>query len=152
MILSIDPGKAGAIVKWTDKQPTIILDMVYNKAKLDIKALIPIFKDIKTVILEDVHSSPRAGVASSGSFLYNVGVLQTATIFSGATLVLLKPTTWKSATGLYGKPKSKSPDKAKEYYPEAYETMIAPFKNNVDRAEAVLIGAAYLKIEGAKNR
>ena len=149
--LSIDPGENGAIVTWEGRGIVSIIDMPYEGKKLDLSQVYNIFTSFNPceVIIEDVHSSPRSGPVSASNFLYNVGVLHTATIFSGADLVKIKPQTWKAATGLYGKPKSCSVGKVRELYAAEYQELIKPFKNRTDRAEAILIGEAYFKMKEA---
>lgn len=151
--LSIDPGENGAIVTWEGRGIVSIIDMPYEGKKLNLPHVYNIFTSFNPceVIIEDVHSSPRSGPVSASNFMYNVGVLHMATIFSGADLIKIMPTTWKAATGLYGKPKSYSISKVRDLYAAEYQELVKPFKNKTDRAEAILIGEAYFKMKEASN-
>jgi len=146
-MISIDPGEQGAIVRWDDGVPKYIYDMPYKGKRLDIIKLMDVIGGPHVTVIEDVHTAPRGGVASSGNFMYNVGVLHAAAHYYGSTLVLLRPQLWKAAVGLYGKPKSQSPLKACELFEDIFHAQINSHKNRVDRAEALLIGHAYLKLK-----
>lgn len=148
-MISIDPGEQGAIVHWDEGVPKYISDMPYKGKRLDICRLMDIIGWPHVTVIEDVHTAPRGGVASSGNFMYNIGVLHAAAHYCGSTLVLLRPQLWKAAVGLYGKPKSQSPIKACELFEDMFNIYINPHKNRVDRAEALLIGHAYLKLKKA---
>ena len=148
-MISIDPGEQGAIVRWDDGVPKYISDMSYKGKRLDIVKLMDAMGGPHVTVIEDVHTAPRAGVSSSGNFMYNVGVLHAAANYCGSTLVLLRPQLWKAAVGLYGKPKSQSPLKACELFADIFFAQINPYKNRIDRAEALLIGWAYLKLKKA---
>lgn len=147
-MISIDPGRAGAIVNWEASTPLSIIDMTYFKSRLDLIRLKEIFAELKpgVVVIEDVTSAPRAGVVSASNFLYNVGALHTASVFSGAHLIRLPIKRWKNVMGMYGKPKPYALEIVKRLMPEQFEKMIDPYPNRVDRAEAVLMGLAYFKL------
>lgn len=147
-MISIDPGKAGAIVRWKNKQPTSIQNLPYEGGKLDIDLMDQYLLQSEIVIVEDVHTSPRMGVVSAGSFMYNLGVIHALSI--DKNLIKLPPKRWKNVMGLYGKPKDHALKIVERLVSDVYEQLVKPFSNRVDRAEAVLMGLAYFKLEELK--
>lgn len=147
-MISIDPGKNGAIVRWTNGLPITIQNLPYDGKCLDIDLMAQCLLLDDTVVIEDVHTSPRMGVVGAGNFLYNLGVIHTLSF--DKTLIKLPPQRWKNVIGLYGKPKAYSLTVVEKLLPEVYDQLIKPYPNRVDRAEAVLMGLAYLKLEGLK--
>lgn len=147
-MISIDPGKNGAIVRWKYNQPITIQNLPYAGKRLDIDLMAQYLLLDDTVVIEDVHTSPRMGVVGAGNFLYNLGVIHTLSL--DKTLIKLPPKRWKNVMGLYGKPKDHALKIVERLVPDVYEQLVKPFSNRVDRAEAVLIGLAYLKLEGLK--
>lgn len=147
-MISIDPGKDGAIVRWTSGLPITIQNLPYDGKRLDIDLMAQCLLLDDTVVIEDVHTSPRMGVVGAGNFLYNLGVIHTLSL--DKTLIKLPPQRWKNVMGLYGKPKAYSLTVVEKLLPDVYSRSIKQHPNKVDRAEAVLVGLAYLKLEGLK--
>lgn len=150
MILSIDPGIKGAVVIWNDDDSiNDILNMKYNGSYIDYQWLNKLMKlSLSKLIVEDVHTAPRSGVSSAGSFMYSLGCIHAAADAAGVEIVKLRPQTWKNTVGLYKKPKIKALDRVVEFFgTKAYNYFIGGNINRVDRAEAVLIGYAYQKLQ-----
>lgn len=151
-IISIDPGKKGAIVFFKGGKVTGIMDTPQepwgskqtvpsvNKVRLLIAAYGP-----ARIILERVGSNPTNGRGSLANFMLGYGIL--IGCCSGYSVEYLTPQLWKNYTGLTGKIKSASVAKAILKCPEA-EPFIVGFKNKVDRSDAVLIGYSWLKLKG----
>ena len=135
-MISIDPGKAGAIVRWKNSLPMSIQNLPYEGGKLDIDLMDQYLLQSEIVIVEDVHTSPRMGVVSAGSFMYNLGVIHALSI--DKNLIKLPPKRWKNVMGLYGKPKDHALKIVERLMPDVYEQLVKPFSNRVDRAEAIL--------------
>ena len=147
--LSVDPGINGAIAVWEKEELSYIMNMVYDGKVVDIVWLwqtIGVLQP-KTIIVEKVHTAPRAGVASSGNFMYSVGCIHTAAIAVGADLIKMPPKAWKNAVGLYNKPKPMALKVfEKEFGSSSFDKHIMNNRNATDRAESALMGVAYFKL------
>ena len=143
-MISIDPGKKGCIVRWEGSTPTSITDNPYIGNRVDIGKLYELIKSALTIVVEDVHTSPRMGVVGAGGFMYSLGAIHA--LSKDKKLIKLLPKRWKNVMGLYGKPKPYALEVVKRLMPEQFEKMIDPYPNRVDRAEAVLMGLAYFKL------
>lgn len=145
-MISVDPGKCGAMVVWHHNSPLTIINNPYEGTKLDIKKVLDVFEEFDTVtklVIEDVATSPRMGVTGAGSFMYNLAVFHTAAIANGCEVIRIKPQKWKNVMGLYGKPKPYALIKIKEVYPDFDDK----HSNKLDRAEVILMGYAFLKLK-----
>lgn len=144
-MISVDPGKCGAMVVWHNNLPFHIENNPYEGTRLNIAKVIMLFRayNPKILVIEDVSTSPKMGVVSAANFLYNLAVFHTAAIANGCEVIRIKPQKWKATMGLYGKPKPYALVKIKEVYPDFDDK----HSNKLDRAEAVLIGAAYQKLK-----
>lgn len=150
-IIAIDPGKHGAFVYYESGKIVKVEDMPLRQHG---KKMIPDAGKIydllaekssaTIIVLEDVHTSPRAGVASSGEFMRGVGIIEGAC--GNHQITFLAPQKWKAATGLIGSPKRASLARAEAYFPEC-----APFLDNcanqVDRADAICMVQAALVLK-----
>ena len=164
-LISIDPGKKGAIVDFEDGKVVgihniplkawgnnQIVDAIALSNLLDCRIYqTPLFpEEAVPVIIEKVGPGPRDGVASAGNFMQNFGILQgTIEPFYGTHYVL--PQTWKTWAGLRGLVKKMSIARAIQKHPEAKQ-FIEGFPNAIDRADAVLIGSYFwrFKLKGGR--
>jgi len=91
--------------------------------------------EVVAAILENVHTMPQQGVASSGAFMEGVGVIKGVLAALGIPYELISPGVWKRRAGLIGKNKDASRTLAQQLYPQV------PLgrKKDVGRAEAILI-------------
>ena len=146
-LLSIDPGKNGAIASWKAGRVIDVFDIMQKP--WGSKQFIPdpdMVRDMidnldpDVIVIERVTSSPRAGVSSTGIFLQGFGVLLGCC--AGYRVELIRPQVWKAATGLTGLTKLASVAKAILKQPEC-EKLVRGYKNKIDRADAVLIGTAW---------
>lgn len=144
-IVAIDPGAKGCIVTLTSEQgPITFLDIPLiqgpgRKKVVDVD-VVRIHIDDQSpdiVVLEAVHTAPRDGGVSGGSFMLNFGSLIGAC--AGHRREFILPQHWKSFSGLRNCAKQASVDKACLYY-RGIDPLIRGYKNSVDRADATLIG------------
>lgn len=164
-LISIDPGKKGAIVDFEDGKVagihSIPLKAWGNNQIVDAVALMalldrcinqaPFFPEEPAhVVIEKVGPGPRDGVASAGNFMQNFGILQ-GVIEPFYATHYVQPQTWKTWAGLRGLVKKMSIARAIQKHPEAKQ-FIEGFPNTIDRADAVLIGSYYwnIKLKGGK--
>lgn len=93
--------------------------------------------------IEDVHSMPKQGVASSFKFGFVAGAIQQAVVDAGFELTLVPPQVWKRRFGLTAD-KDAARARASATFPGSAH--LWPLKQHDGRAEAALIalyGARY---------
>ena len=142
-IVGIDPGLGGALALLDAAKLTHLMDMpVFNKrvaGRLVGEQLALWEPDY--VVIEDVHSMPKQGVASSFLFGLNTGIVIGAVQATGVPMIKISSGRWKMQMGLRGQPKDASRGLAMELWPHfasAFER-----KKDDGRAEAALIARWY---------
>lgn len=156
MILGVDPGLSGAIAKYdmhtNDCEvfdvPTLNVSKSGRDKRgdpktqriLDIYQLARVVSGLKDnihfCVVEDVHSMPKQGVASSFKFGFVAGALQQALADAGITIHLVAPVQWKRYFKL-GKAKDDARRKASMLMPgSAWQW---PKTVHDGRAEAALL-------------
>jgi len=152
LIIGIDPGFSGAIAFLHNNNKLIVNDMplvkINNRKQVDCDKINELIKTAKInsknfnfAAIEDVHSMPGQGVASTFRFGYNAGILLGILKSNDIKVLRVRPTVWKSALGLSRK-KSESLMLAKKIFPY-YKTYFNRAKDD-GRAEAALL-AYYAK-------
>ena len=131
-IIGIDPGATGAIAMI---QPMVeVWDMPATPH--DLATLMRTFDANTTrVYVEEVHSMPGQGVASTFKFGKGYGEIIGVLATLGLGYRAISPAGWKRAMGLQRAEKADSRRKAQELYPTA---SLARVKDH-GRAEALLI-------------
>ena len=151
MILGIDPGMTGAIalVNPDPLELVSVADMPTIAGKVDAHQLAVEIRrlarehDIITAVIEDVHAMPRQGVTSSFGFGRSKGVVEGVIAgIPGIRTVLVRPQQWKKDMGLIKAPKDKSRSAATQAFGDSLRW---PLKKHVDRAEAALMAAWWVK-------
>lgn len=100
-----------------------------------------VWHDIPThIAVEDVHTMPGQGIASSGKFMRAAGSIEAVAALAGDSLTLVRPQVWKRFHGLIGTEKVASLHMAREVWPSA------PLKlaKHHGRADALLIASWLL--------
>ena len=92
------------------------------------------------IAVEDVHTMPKQGIASSGKFMRAAGAIEATAALTGAPMILVTPQCWKKHHGLIGTEKKASLELARQQWPDA------PLKlaKHHGRADALLM-ALWLK-------
>ena len=151
--IGIDPGLKGALAWYqpgTVKNLSVIdvpttRTLVNGKTRdrLNMAALATFFKAMHAIlpaqiriIIEDVHSMPLQGVASSFTFGFVAGAIQQAAISAGHVPYLVAPATWKRRLGISAD-KSTARALASQLFPQ-YASLWAK-ASRADRAEAALL-------------
>lgn len=143
-VLGIDPGYTGAIVLKVGADVTGVWDMpvVQTKGKLkyiDGMALLAIIAEASPnlIVVEQVASRPKQGVASSFAFGVAFGGVLSVALSFPCEMLLVVPAKWKRKYGLIGQSKEGSRQKAIRLFPE----MVPSLKRKKDngRAEAALL-------------
>lgn len=143
MIIGIDPGFSGAIA-FLYKQELDVVDLpimrIKNRKQVDPVSFTAIIncapRKIAFAAIEDVHSMPKQGVASTFKFGYNAGILLGVIQALGIKVFRIDPSIWKAALGI-SSDKKESLALAKKLFP-AYKAYFTRVKDN-GRAEAVLL-------------
>jgi len=142
-VLGIDPGITGAVALidttcWT----LAVVDMPQEVGKANRKAVSPTMTSQTIAVagadyafIEDVWSSPQAGVASSFSFGRSLGIVLGAAAATAA-LTMIRPTVWKSALQV-PRDKNQARARAQQLFPAA-AGIFSRVKDD-GRAEAALI-------------
>lgn len=143
LVLGCDPGLSGALALVETDGPLLseVIDMPvirYGKAAVIDGARILDWldgRDIGAIVVEDVHSMPRQGVASTFAFGRALGGVEAVLTALGVPLTHVRPEKWKRKAGL-GKDKASSLDLARLRFGPREE-----FRRKKDegRAEAALI-------------
>ena len=156
MIIAIDPGQTGAAVAMT---PHGVEDFVlfYRLEFGDVDKGLPQwnvdefcgFLDRRAhsadkIIVENVHSMPKQGVASTFQFGKNVGIIYGAIGMAGRLnrVALVTPQKWKKHFGLMSTKGNKIEKSAAIPVVKRY---FADVPNHSGVADAILIGRYYLE-------
>jgi hypothetical protein len=151
--LGIDPGLGGALATFgpygieTYDMPTFDIK---GKRKLDIALLDNIVRGIVAVrepclaVVEDVHSMPAQGVASSFSFGFVTGIVHALLAAHKVPLHLVSPAAWKRLMGLSAD-KDASRQRASRLFPTAATQWSR--KRDDGRAEAALLAYYGSKLQ-----
>lgn len=143
--LGVDPGLGGALAVVQDGHVETF-DMptfdIKGKRKLDIALLDSIIRGIAAVreprlaVVEDVHSMPAQGVASSFTFGYVTGVVHALLAAHKIPVHLVSPGAWKRVMGL-----SADKDASRQLASRIFPASVAHWARKKDdgRAEAVLL-------------
>lgn len=148
LTIGVDPGKAGAIAVVDERGALVaVFDMplagdIVSPVLIAQLAHWPDHTVYGTVVIEDVHSMPKQGVASSFNFGRSKGVVEG--VFAGAQrpLVYVSPARWKKAMRLTSD-KELSRRRAIELWPGKAE--LFRLKKHADRAEAALIALWHVQ-------
>ncbi len=147
-IIGIDPGFTGAIASIdTEKDFVVIHDLPVKKIRtkkqideVEFTNLVKLIKytstQIKYAVIEDVWTMPGQGIASSGRFMYNAGILLGVLAALDIKILKTPPSVWKPALGL-SRDKKDSLALAKKLFPK-YKHYFKRVKDD-GRAEAALI-------------
>lgn len=143
-VLGVDPGKTGAIALLQDGHLMDVVDTPETDGAL--AQLVAGWLPIDLAIVENVHSMPGQGVASTFNFGVSLGVVKGVLATLQVPIDWVTPTAWKKLHGIpTGKNVTKAEQKrrairrATEKWPEMGH-LFARVKD-ADRAEAALIAA-----------
>lgn len=143
MIIGIDPGFSGAIA-FLNKNKLIVMDLplrkIMDRTQINARILTitiqSCLSEISFAAIEDVHSMPEQGIASTFRFGYNAGILLGVLEALNIKVLRVKPAVWKGGLGLDAD-KKKSLILARKLFPHN-SSDFQRFKDD-GRAEAALI-------------
>lgn len=148
IFVAVDPGAISGAYAAIDHNGEFVacgdiqsVDGRVNATQLryDLKACISTF-DTAMVAIENVHTMPNQGIASSGKFMRAAGSIEATVELMRYPFLLVRPQVWKKHHGLIGTEKSASLDLARKLFPSAPLTR----KKDTGRADALLM-ATWLK-------
>ena len=153
IVMSIDPGLNGAIAVFVgdilhdviDTPTHTLLRNGKDKRQVSASALASIFKEYDPghVVVEKVGAMPGQGVTSMFSFGRSLGVIEGILAAYELPSTYVIPGVWTKGIGR-GEGKDASRARACELYP-SQQKLFSRVKDD-GRADAVLIGAWYLKV------
>jgi len=152
-ILAIDPGLSGALAAY-DGKILLVADLPTithkKKTRLDLGRLRSLVYwkafefDAHDLLVEQVGTMPRQGLASAFNFGFTNGAIHMAAYANAMTLHIVTPTQWKFGVGLNAVPgqdlkarKNASRAKAIELFPQ-YAELFTRAKDD-GRAESALM-------------
>lgn len=143
-VIGVDPGLTGALALLDSYGQLLdVHDMPVMGKGVSARGVADIIRDFQTdirevvCVIEDVHSMPKQGVASSFGFGRSKGVVEGAAAAAGLRIIYVTPALWKRQMKVTAK-KGSSRDLATDRWPKFADQ----FKRVKDdgRAEAALIG------------
>lgn len=145
VLLSLDPGKTGAIAEFADGQLKAVHDPIDGSLSAVFAPLLLDYLDFRfrvTVVIEKVNGVPGQSGPAAFNFGDGYGQLKGVCLGLGVVPVLITPAVWKWQMGLRGAPKSASLEAARGRWPNRDW-----FKRAKDdgRAEAALLGAWWIE-------
>jgi crossover junction endodeoxyribonuclease RuvC len=124
MIVGIDPGASGALVIMENNQPIEWMRMptmkIGSTTRVNAAAIASLLQNyqITKAYVENVHSMPKQGVASSFNFGHSCGVVEGVVAACGIPIHMVTPQTWKKRAGLIGQDKDAARSAAIRLWPQ----------------------------------
>ena len=141
---AIDPGSVSAAVAvFHDGKPVFVDDLRTVNGMVDAAAFAQAVGDMKVerMVVENVHSMPKQGVASTFNFGRGVGIIHGVAGALRLPVTLVTPSQWKTFHHLVSASKEASRELAIRKWPAHNERLNR--KKDLNRAEALLIGDWY---------
>ena len=147
IVVGVDPGKAGAIAVIDDVDGILgCYDMPAVDGAVSAVLVHRILAGHGTphlAVIENVHSMPKQGVASSFSFGRSKGVIEGVAAALRYPVEMPSPAAWKKAMGVKAD-KDSSRAKALDLWPDHAD--LFRLKKHADRAEACLLAEWGLRL------
>lgn len=148
IIVGLDPGSASGAWGMVDQYGKYIDcgNILSDDGRVDVKNLMKILQfyrdmhDEMHIAVEDVHTMPGQGIASSGKFMRATGAIEAVATMVGDSMVLVRPQVWKKYHGLIGTDKNAGLELARSLWPDAPLKL----KKHHNLADALLM-AMWLK-------
>ena len=144
IFIGLDPGSASGAWGAIDQDGLYVGcgDLPVTDGRINAVELMElIWNDYPThIAVEDVHTMPGQGIASSGKFMRAAGSIEAVGALAGDSLTLVRPQVWKKYHGLIGTDKKASLELARKIWPDGQLRLA----KHHGRADALLI-ALWLK-------
>ncbi len=125
--IGLDPGSASGAYGIIDRDGKYVTcgEIPTVNGRVDVRLL---FSRINLFVesyyaVEDVHTMPKQGIASSGKFMRAAGAIEATAALTGAPMILVTPQRWKKHHGLIGTEKKASLELARQLWPDAPLTL-----------------------------
>lgn len=154
-IVSVDPGKSGAVSVFEDKKLIEVFDLDYIDVGGEDFLVTKHIADVDYVVIEKVGAMKGQGVSSMFSFGSRFGEAKAyaLTLVPANKIIFVRPQKWKKALGLIGSDKKDSAVLAAKVYPDCKELFLEPNKRCKDgvkyhdgRGDSACIGLAAIKL------
>lgn len=129
-ILGIDPGSAGGIAVIVDGE--LVECIAMPQTEHDINEIFERHSDAKLAYLEQVHSMPKQGVASTFKFGQNYGFLRGLLVANKITFLDITPNVWQKTLGIKAvkdEPKTAHKNRLKGYAQQMFPRQKFTLKN-----------------------
>lgn len=146
--IGIDPGKSGALAHFDESGSVSVMSYDPQKYKDALRRLS--IRDCFCV-LEDVHSMPKQGVASTFAFGHNKGFIEGMLYACGIRYILVAPQRWKKFFRL-NKDKKLSILTAKIFFPDVDMKRTDRCKSDHDGIAEALLMAKYAEWMASEGR
>jgi len=143
LIIGLDPGSASGAWGMVDQHGKYIDcgAILSDEGRIEVESLFAILRfyadqyDEVYIAVEDVHTMPNQGIASSGKFMRAAGAIEAVATIVGNKMILVRPQLWKKHHNLIGTEKAASLELARSIWPEAPLKL----KKHHNQADALLI-------------
>ena len=144
IFIGLDPGSSSGAYGVIDQDGEYVTcgDIPTFNGRVDVRTLFELvnLKVNSCFAVEDVHTMPKQGIASSGKFMRAAGAIEATAALTGAPMILVTPQRWKKHHGLIGTEKKASLELARQRWPDAPLNLV----KHHGRADALLM-ALWLK-------
>lgn len=141
IFIGIDPGSSSGAWAAIDQQGLFIGcgDLPVEDGRIKAVELMELlWHDHEThIAVEDVHTMPGQGIASSGKFMRAAGAIEAVAALVGNSLTLVRPQVWKRFHRLIGMEKGASLEMARSIWPSAPLKLV----KHHGRADALLMAS-----------
>ena len=144
IFIGLDPGSSSGAYGIIDQDGDYVTcgDIPTVNGRVDVRVLswLVNLKVNSCFAVEDVHTMPKQGIASSGKFMRAAGAIEATALLTGSPMILVTPQRWKKHHGLIGTEKKASLELARKLWSDAPLKLV----KHHGRADALLM-ALWLK-------
>jgi len=144
IFIGLDPGSSSGAYGIIDQDGDYVTcgDIPTVNGRVDVRVLswLVNLKVNSCFAVEDVHTMPKQGIASSGKFMRAAGAIEATALLTGSPMILVTPQRWKKHHGLIGTEKKASLELARKLWSDAPLKLV----KHHGRADALLM-AQWIK-------
>lgn len=151
IFIGLDPGSSSGAYGIIDEDGEYVTcgDIPVIDGRVDARSLF-VLLDMPFdgyIAVENVHTMPGQGIASSGKFMRAAGAIEATAVLTSCPVTLVNPQMWKKHHGLIGKDKKASLVLAREIWPDAPLNLV----KHHGRADALLMALWLLQKSAISN-
>lgn len=142
-LVAIDPGSVSGAFAVFSVGGITVGDLAVAGGQVDAAHLADLLRGFqpRAVVVENVHSMPKQGVASTFKFGVAFGIIQGVVTGAGVPLHLVAPASWKRGMKLLGTEKDAARAMAIRLFPTVQGLHL---KKHQGRADALLMGHYFM--------